>query len=390
MRLSSGKFKYLDQLKPLLPEGTIPSFRIMDSLGPEVEIAGRFILRSALKNEGDFNQLQSGKSLSPGGIDSWQKLKNSWEAVQKQEKLEEVILQEEIEWETHITLIYEKDFFFAELKSKSHSSQFLYWTPLGQSLSPITQKIKTFLEPIKSELEKENFWLLEAGICRDKIHLFQIHPVNQELISHVFSGELAPQIISSRLRFSKPQGLLGLMRTEWEARKFRRRMKNQNFQPSTVFLNWEFLFHYFRLFCMMQKMKPDAQSFGKFLSASYQNSWMSSLVKKHLELANYFRKSETFDPMNLGFSGPQLIFIGKGMFQGKVGEDILVCDEISLDTIYGNPKPRVILSKEVGLLSHPVLASVENGIHLVLGLRALPQKGERIYLDFERNVLTVE
>ena len=390
MRLSSGKFKYLDRVKTLLPEGAIPSFRIMDTLGQEQEIAGRFILRSALRNESQKDQLQSGKSLSITGIDSWQKLLNSWEAVQKQPQLEEVILQEEIQWNTHITLIYEKDFFFAELKMKGSPSQFIYWTPLGQSLSPLTKKLKEFLDLILSVLKEETFWLMELGLRAETLFLFQIHPVHQELISHIFSSELAPQIISSRLRFSKSQGLFNLMKTEWEARKFRSRMKNQNFQPSAVFLNWEFLFHYFRLFCMIHQLKPDAQSFGRFLSDSYKNHWLSSLVKKHLELASYFRKNETFELMNLGFEGQHQIFIGKGIIGGVVGEEILVCDEISLETIYQSRRPKAILSKEVGLLSHPVLASVENGIHLVLGLKELPQKGERIYLDFERKVLTVE
>jgi hypothetical protein len=390
MRLASGKFKHLDSVQTFLGPETIPAFRVITDLEGVFDFQTPLILRSALRNEAQKGQLLSGKSLSIGNIDSKQKLTEAWEQVRAQPELDEVILQKEIKWDTHVTLIYENDFFFAELKSLQGAKQFVYWTPLAQTLSAEVQKLKAFLKTIESYLKQEKYWLMEAGLKDGKLYLFQIHPVKLEILSDIFSSEMVAHIVSSRMRFSKSQGLWGLLKTEWKARKFRSQMNQESFHPSLIFLNWEFLFHYFRLFCMTNGLKPDAQSFAKFLAMSFEKSWMSSLVKKHLELANFFRKSESFDPMSLGFESQGMLFIGKGIIKGVVGNDIHICDEISLEMIYQKSKPKVILTKEVGLLSHPVLASVENGVGLVLGVGELPQKGDRIYLDFDLKILRIE
>jgi hypothetical protein len=391
MRLASAKFKHLDSVQAFLVPETVPAFRVIQQLVDITSFDGPYILRSALKNEGQKGQLLSGKSLSIGDIDSRQKLNEAWEKISSQVDLEEVILQEEIKWDSHITLTYEKDFFFSEIKKQNGLQQFIYWTPLAQTLSFEVQLIKKFLKPLESYLLQEKCWLMEAGILNGKIYLFQIHPVSLDLLSTIFSSEMVGQIVSSRMRFAKSQGLWGLIKTEWKARSFRHKMKDESFHPSLIFLNWEFLFHYFRIFCMLNQLGPDAQSFAKFLAMSFEKNWMSSLVKKHLELANFFRKNEAFDPMNLGFESNGLIFIGKGTLEGTVGDEIHTCDEISLALIYQkSARPRVILTKEVGLLSHPVLASVENGVYLVLGMSELPNKGARIHLDFDQKVIRIE
>lgn len=390
MRSASEKFKHLDSVRPYLVSETIPAFEFITNIEGISDFSSSLILRSTLKNEAQKGQLQSGKSLSIGGIDSRQKLQSAWEQINAQVGLEEVILQKEINWVTHITLISEADFFFAELKKRDGSKQFIYWTPLGKSLNPEVQLLKDFLEQIGSYLMLEKYWLMEAGLESGKLHLFQIHPVQLDLLSKIFSTEMVAQIVSSRMKFAKAQSFFGLLKFEWQAWKFRKNMPNESFHPSLIFLNWEFLFHYFRLFCMFSRMQPDAQSFAKFLAMSFEKNWISSMVKKHLELANFFRKNESFDPMVLGFESKGCLFIGKGIFQGIVGEDIHVCQEIPLELIYQKVKPKLILSKEVGLLSHPVLASVENGVPLVLGIDILPLKGARIYLDFDRKILRIE
>lgn len=390
MRLASGKFKHLETIRPIIEVGSIPEFRVISHSDDVQSINQSMILRSALKNEAKGAKLLSGKSLSISGIDSRQKFLEAWDKIQAQPGLEEVILQNEIFWDQHITLICEDNFFFAEIKLKIGVSEFLYWTPLVQSLNPLVQKLKTFLGLLKSYLKSEKFWLMELGLSDQKIFLFQIHPVRVELLSELFSSNMVAQIVSSRMKFARRMGLWGLLKTEWKARGFRREMKEASFHPSLVFLNWEYLFHYFRLFCMMNRLSPNAQSFASFLTACFENHWFSELVKKHLEMANYFRQSESFDPMKLGFESQGMIFIGRGQFEGVVGEDIHVCDEISLELLYQHLRPKVILTKEVGVLSHPVLASVENGVALVLGVTQLFVPGERIFLDFEDKILQVK
>jgi hypothetical protein len=390
MRLASEKFKHLDSISPLLSSGLVPSFQKIEILEEIRALDKTYIMRSALKNEASNMRLQSGKSLSIGGIDSVQKLQEAWGQINKQDHLDEVILQEEVPWTTHVTLIYETDFFFAELKKREGPPQFLYWTPLGRSLVRETALLEKFLKPLKPYLEQEPFWLMELGIKDDQLFIFQLHSADPALLSNIFSSDMVAQIVASRLRFTKSQGLWNLFKTEWQARKFRQNMSVETVNPSKIFNNWEYLFHYFKVFCMMKKLEPTAQSFATFLATSGESSWLSGIVKKHLELANYYRASETFDPMKAGIAGQGPIFVGKGTYSGVVGIDIHVCEEISLDLIYRKERPKIILTKEVGVLSHPVLASVENGVSLVMGLTDLPTEGETIFLDFDSHYFKVQ
>ncbi|MBA2403341.1 MAG: hypothetical protein H0V66_01110, partial [Bdellovibrionales bacterium] len=266
MRLASGKFKHLDTVKSLLAPEIVPAFRVIEDSAEIHDLEWPLILRSALKHEGSKAQLLSGKSLSIGNIDSQQKLLEAWQKVKAQPDVAEVILQQEINWDTHVTLIYEPDFFFAELKKRDGVGQFLYWTPLAQSLSLEVKTLKNFLDQLKTFLQQEKFWLLELGLKDGKLFLFQIHPVSLDLLSSIFSSGMVAEIVFSRMRFAKTQGLWNLLKTEWQARKFRQQMNTKSFHPSLIFLNWEFLFHYFRLFCMMKQLSPDAQSFAGFLA----------------------------------------------------------------------------------------------------------------------------
>ena len=125
MRLASAKFKHLDSIQAFLVPETVPAFRVIQQLVDITSFDGPYILRSALKNEGQKGQLLSGKSLSIGDIDSRQKLNEAWEKISSQVDLEEVILQEEIKWDSHITLTYEKDFFFSEKNRMAHSNLFI-------------------------------------------------------------------------------------------------------------------------------------------------------------------------------------------------------------------------------------------------------------------------
>lgn len=390
MRLASEKFKHLDSISPLLSSGLVPSYQKMEFLEEISSVEKPYIMRSALKNEASNKLLQSGKSLSIGGIDSLQKLQEAWGQIKNQDHLDEIILQEEVSWTTHVTLIYERDFFFAELKKRQGPGQFLYWTPLGRSLVSETAMLEKFLQPLKSYLEKEPFWLMELGIKNDQVFIFQLHGADPSLLTNIFSSDMVAQIVASRVRFAHSQGFWNLLKTEWQARKFRQSMNVGIPNPSKIFNNWEYLFHYFKIFCMMKKLGPTAQSFATFLATSRQSSWFSGILKKHLELANYYRASETFDPMKAGIAGKGPIFVGKGTYSGVVGIDIHVCEEISLDLIYQKERPKVILTKEVGVLSHPVLASVENGVSLVLGLTELPVAGETIFLDFDSHSFKVQ
>ena len=383
MGLTSEKFKYLWVAKNLLPFESVPEFEVLKTLSAR-KVHERLILRSSLKQEASKGQLLSGKSLSISGIDSWHKLQQAWNDIQKQTDLDEIILQREIQYVSHVTLFWEKDFFFAELKSMGQK-HFLYWTPLVQSLCEETKILRQLVLPLQLLLEKEDSWLMEIGIKDKKAYLFQLHPIELELVTQIFSSEMISKIVSSRMRFSKSQGLWSLLKTEWKARKFRNK-NHQEIKPSSIFMNWEYLFHYFRFFCMIKRSQPSQQMFADFLAFSFQNRWLSRLIKKHLDVAQFFLKDKMINLTKTGFDTHGPIFIGKGIIQGIAGKDIIVCEEISLSIIYQKDKPLAIISKEIGLLSHPVLASVENGISIILGIENLPSEGESIFLDFDQRV----
>ena len=181
MGLTSEKFKYLWVAKNLLPFESVPEFEVLKTLSAR-KVHERLILRSSLKQEASKGQLLCGKSLSISGIDSWHKLQQAWNDIQKQTDLDEIILQREIQYVSHVTLFWEKDFFFAELKSMGQK-HFLYWTPLVQSLCEETKILRQLVLPLQLLLEKEDSWLMEIGIKDKKAYLFQLHPIELELVT---------------------------------------------------------------------------------------------------------------------------------------------------------------------------------------------------------------
>lgn len=390
MRFVSDKFKYLHDFQKALPEGVIPSFTLFTDPIESRDFTPSKILRSALHLEASQGHLGSGKSKSISGICSEKDLNTAWQEVRSQENFCEAIIQDEVPWETHITLIYENDFFFAELKSRTGHPYFIYWTPLAYTLTKETILLKNLISLIKQSLKTHSFWLMELGMIDEKLFLFQIQPVNLNFMGKIFSSELGLHLVRSRLRFSRSQNIFSLIKNEWHAHKFRKQIISASYSPANVFLNWEFIFHYYRLFCMLKKLSPNGQSFAQFLSQGFESSFLSIAVRKHLEFAHYYRTQEEFLPMDIGMEGPGIIFLGKGIISGVVGVDIECFDKIPIQSVYQKSKPKIILTKEVSLLSHPILASVENGIALVLGMESFPENGANIVVDFEKKSFLIK
>lgn len=393
MRLASGKFKHLIEAKGLLSSESLPEFQKMTSVD-DATLDFPLIMRSALKNEAQDTKLLSGKSLSIGNIDSRQKLIESWERIRAQPDVEEVILQKEIPWTTHFTLICEESFFFAEARSRENKAEFFYWTPMAEARHEgFVPAVRSLLEKLDPLLKTKNLWLLELGSFEGKVFLFQIHPISPAHLKNIFSNDLALKVVSARQRFQNSRGLWKLLKTEWQARKFRKNKHHLVHHPSSVFLNWEYIFHYFRLYCMLNGKNPTAEVFAKFLSASYKNNWISELFQHHLKISNDLRKDEIFDPISATFPHAGMIFIGRGELLGELGKDILLSPVLDLDLIYESSGIKAILTKEVSLLGHGVLAAAERRIFLVVGIPESIycelRNGDKIYLDFDERHLEV-
>jgi hypothetical protein len=384
MLLVSEKFKYLLTARDLLEPGIVPDFKLLSQLPDQAPEEGPYIMRSALKDEAGEEKMLSGKSLSLHGLMTLTDIQNAWDKIQSQPQLQEIILQREIIWEKHATVLVEADFFLAEVKTTSGGRYSFYGNSLVKNVALEDKLLAEILKSLHPLLSESGLWLLELGWAQGRWFLFQIHPMLQSLVQAIFSSDLAYQLVSSRQRFGRTQDFLGLLKMEWNAYKFRSRFNSPvAFCASAVFMNWEFLFHYFRLFCMIHRLLPNGQSFSQFLSSRYDSAWPSPLIKKHLQLLRIFRDEEEFLPQQLGFKDQPIVYIGKGKLEGVVGEDILAVAEIPLAQIYETLPPRAILTKEVTLLSHPVLACAEVGIPLVLGMSELPANGAKIILDFD-------
>lgn len=390
MRLRSAKFKYLEQFSTFLPEGIIPEFEVICQELPELNGTDKWILRSALEQEATTGSLSSGESISISDIDSQQKLEEAWEKVRTQTNFKEAILQKQIPWESHITAIYQSDFLLLELRSRAGEPSFAYRTPLTENKNPLLEIVSELLEPLKLQLGKQPCWLLELGHTTHQLLLFQVHPVDEKFITGILNQDLVKGIVSSRMRFGKKQNLFQLLRREWQARSFRRCFDRNKNQPADVFINWEYLFHYFRLFCMSHRLSPEEASFARFLSSAFSTGWPAELVKAHLEIAGIIRKDETFAAQNVGFRVQEQAFIGKGIVSGEVGKDILIMAEPDLALIYSIHPPKAFLTTRIGLLSHPVLACAEKGIGLVVGYEGTLQSGDIIYLDFVQQKIRVK
>jgi hypothetical protein len=257
------------------------------------------------------------------------------------------------------------------------------------------EALTDLLKKLRPILKQRPQWVLELGICHDQTHLFQLQPANPANMEKIFSSGFALEQILAQSRFAKKGTFLGMLRTEWSAHGFRRRMNSDLIRLSDVFLNWEFIFHYFRLHCMIDREDPSAEAFALFLSnAMNTHSHAGGLLKKHLEISSKLRPLEHFPHLAAGFHSSSPLFIGRGTMEGIFGVDILWQEEPDLDMIHSANPPEAILSSSVSILAHASLACAELGIGLVLGLPAENQYSKlnnaTLQIDFHRKKITLK
>jgi hypothetical protein len=389
MELSSQKFKYLEQIKALKPE-LIPHFYPIKSTLPEIYDKETYILRSALQSEANPNNLLSGKSLSLSNLKK-KDLKEALEKVLAQDELSEVILQKQILWNQHLTLFYQSDFFFAEIKDRNQNNTFFYVGELGGTNHPLRSLLVNHLKQIKEVLRTEKNWLMEWGYDGEKFYLFQLQPISIDKLTTLLSSEFAFEMVQSKERFSKNQNLWAMLKTEWLAFIYRRKkIKNPTFEAKDVFLNWEFIFHYFRLFCFSKNIKPDEESLMKFYQSLQEDHYLANVTKTHFKLANFWRKTEALPSLNFLSHEKKMRFIGSG--QGYFFKNQLVfMEDLVVEDIYQLNDKKIILTKSISLLSHGILAALEQGHSVIFGISDEDWLSlismDQIYLDFESQKL---
>ncbi|MFZ4714927.1 MAG: hypothetical protein ACOYL6_14505 [Bacteriovoracaceae bacterium] len=393
MELISQKFKYLQEVKSLAPS-LVPDFEKIENKISFTTLVPPFILRSALKKEAGL-ELQSGRSVTLHQLQK-KDLDHALIQIQKQNDLEEVILQSEIPWCEHLTIIIEKDFFLGEKKDRQNSTTFFYQGLNGGTEDKINIHISSQIIRLQPLLKTQPLWLSEWGFLEGKIYLFQLHPVEQNKLTPLFSNDLAFQMILSRQRFQKAQGLVAMLKCEWQAFLYRRRKtKDKTFSAQDLFINWEFIFHYFRLHCLIHNESPSENALAHFFQNLHQKNFLSEIVREHFRLANELRRLEKYPVLDFHFEGEKKMrFIGKGQKTYIFGDDALYFSELLPDQVYALNSPKLILTKTISLLGHGVLAAIETGHSLVTGI---PESllfelkdGDQIYLDFETEKIELQ
>ncbi len=328
MPLSSEKFKYLEISGTFLKEGVIPAYSVMGINDFEVMNRGQrwpLILRSAIRSEASELTTLSGKSISIGGIEGPEALQHALSRCRSQPDLQEIILQEEVDWNEHLTVIVESNFFFCEVRDRTGQTRTFFQSSLTQtSAEPLSIPLREILKALAPILEEKHLWLLELGWASSGLHLFQIQPIARPAVEKIFSSQLARQQVASTERFTKQKGIFKLLKIEWQALAFRNRVHAGTLHSSDVFLNWEFIFHYFRIFCMIRNHRPSGEAFAAFLTSTRSSSPIASLSLTHLRIANQLRKDEMFLASDARFEGNAPLFIGTGIIEGYTNEAILV------------------------------------------------------------------
>lgn len=401
MDLISKKFKYLFDAQSILKDETVPSFVKITRADESVSISNSSILRSSVKGEAEESNLLSGRSQSISNIKSREDFKKAYLQILQQSDIEEVILQYEILWNKHLTLIHEKDFIFVEIKIRGNEEdkpQFLYWTPIGHTTdsSGLLKSLNLLLNRLKPLTDSQPLWLMELGLRNEDLFLFQIQPIAPSFLGNIFSQNLVQNMLLSRHRFKKNHGLISMMKTEWRAFNFRKLYLISSEKPlSWVFLNWEFIFHYFRIYCLQKNLKPTQNSFAEFLTAAQSKTWLGEILRFHFKIANELRSEETFEEVNFVFeNNSSILFIGQGKVEGKIGKEIILLSELTPQSVYHLNSDKIVLTKTVSLLSHGILAAIEIKIRVVAGI---PDEiwdqldvDVNIYLDFKMRQILIK
>jgi len=350
-----------------------------------------YILRSALKNESCLNKLTPGKSLSIGGIIDITSFNEAFSKIKIQKNLDEVVLQEEVNWYQHLTIYIEKDFIFIDVKGGDFS---IYGHGKVAGNTSLIERIRPLCMDIHKALQGESF-LCEIGLTKSKAHIFQINEVHKRYLDHFIQSDLLLKLLINKDSQEKA-GLWTKISNEMKAMRFRSKTSFEGL--ADAFLNWNYLNHYYHLFCRKNRESINDQSFVRFLThANKHSNFLSEVSLKHIQIANLIRqKGECIDPVNTRFYNPSVhcYYLGSGQLNDlKKGEFLLINSLEDID-LYKHPQNIPILTRDSSLLSHGHLACVELKINLLSNISDTYWenllKADKISIDFNKQCFFIE
>lgn len=379
----SNKFKFLNKniYKDYIPkifDGANLEFPLKDS---------SIILRSSISDEG-VEKLNSGISLTIGNIKTKEDYDQAKAKIEAESNLVEFIIQEEVFVHTHLTIYIENEFAFAEVTG---TDEFIILSGLTHTGDiEIIKKIKPLIELIqKNENEKV---LIECGLGSDSdFYLFQLMEIKNHPIEHYIKNDLFNLLVQKKDIYLR-EGFFNMLKTEYLAYKIRSKLKSFS-ELEAVFFNWVCLLHYFRLFCIQEKLVADAYGWQKFLMASFDGkSRILKMAKTHIKISSQLRKTEGMPEMPSGFGQTNKVFIGRDSGTYTVGEDLLILKNLDIDSVINlNNSVKVVISEYSSLLSHPVLLLTEREKFFVGGLSTSYLEslnpGDKLRIDFVKRNL---
>lgn len=375
----SQKFKLLKQLSRIdYFNKVIPPFQ---EVLKEFPIAKSFfcneqlyVLRSSLKSEGSSDNLMSGKSLSVKGISDYQAYTLALEKINSQDELEEILLQEEFTYEDHLTIYAEDDLYYIEIKNELGVNSVIISSSFISGHYRYLNYVTDFLKEW-TKLFHGHKTILEAGVSHQGVRLFQANEVNDRIINSLFNNDLIFKIVKSKIQSDEKLGFISLVKKEYRAYLFRKNLvKKTIFTIQDAFNNWSYLFHYFFLYCRYLKKPGVDQDFIDFLNDCQKEShWLSRIIMLHISLSSKIRNGEDDDGVIQIESAFRLVseecyFLGKGIYNGRVGEIAYLCEELLPEEIYRLDEEKIILTPSHHILSHGFLVAFERGIPVVANI----------------------
>jgi len=378
----SSKFKFINNTiyRDYIPK----TYNDTNLLFKNKEDHSSIILRSALEGEAQ-TKLKSGLSLTVANIKSHEDFELALKKVKEQRQLAEWIVQEQKFFHTHLTIYIESSFVFGEVTG---SDEFFILSDLTQTGDvELIKKVKPLIDLIK-QTEKESV-LIELGLgSGDDIWLFQLMTVINHPIQDYIKNDLFHLLIQKKDIYLK-SGFWNLIKTELLAYRIRKG-KHQYSALEKIFFNWISLLHYFRLYCMQNKLSADSIAWQKFLTSSFEGKGrILSLGLEHIKISSNLRSSEEMPEMPAGFNQTHKVFIGKGSSLYIVGENLKIITDMSISKVQKLEEEfEIIISDYSSLLSHPILLSIERGKFFVGGLSLSYLEslsdGDQVRIDFDK------
>ncbi len=345
------------------------------------------ILRSALKSEGRLKSLLPGKSISIQDIHNESEYNEAIKRILSQNEVAEIILQQQIRYQHHFTVYYEKDFFYL-----THNAKQTIITPQTiVGAIPSQKSVISFFEKWNKHFSNSQM-ILELGITDNAISLFQAVQVSQELISSIITDDLIQKTLTIRENWKKSRSLWGLLKMEWNAFRFRKEVTAPSI--AIAFQNWQYIFHYFYLFCRIKQKPGSDHDFALFLSQASNKKWPGPIIKKHLAMANETQKGESLQlPASFISAGNSPYFIGKGEHQGKISQSVALISNPTPEQIYQLSPNIILFTTSKDILGHAILAAAERGIPVVANLDQTYfnsiNANDHFYLNFDTNQFVI-